>query len=70
MKKKIITVTLITVSIIGAFFIGKSQAKTEIIKPSIEYYIECESFETFYTMKNGNELHIIANDGNEYVFER
>lgn len=74
MKKKtiqtIIKATLITALVIGAFFIGKSQAKTEIITPSIENYIECESFETFYTTENGNELHIIANNGNEYVFTK
>lgn len=70
MKKKIITTILVTASIVGAFFIGKSQAKTEIITPSIEHYIECESFETFYTAENGNELHIIANDGNEYLFAK
>lgn len=70
MKNKIITATLIIASIMGAFFIGKSQSETETITPSIENYIECESFETFYTSENGNELHIIANDGNEYVFTK
>lgn len=65
-RKKLITVTLLTASILGAFFTGKSQAKTEIITPSVIDYIECDSFEEFFV--NGNELHIIANDGNEYVF--
>lgn len=70
MKKKIIITTLILASIMGAFFIGKSQGKTETVNPSIENYIQCESFETFWTSENGNELHIIANNGNEYVFEK
>lgn len=67
MKRKLITVALFIASIVGAFLIGKSQAKTETIEPSIENYIECETFETYYI--DGNELHIIANYGNEYVFK-
>ena len=66
MKRKLITATLFIASIVDAFLIGKSQAKTETVKPSIENYIECETFETYYI--DGNELHIIANYGNEYVF--
>ena len=66
MKRKLITATLFIASIVGAFLIGKSQAKT--IEPSIENYIECETFETYYI--DGNELHIIANHGNEYVFTK
>ena len=68
MKRKLITVTLFIASIVGAFLLGKSQAKTETIEPSIENYIECETFETYYI--DGNELHIIANYGNEYVFTK
>lgn len=64
MKRKLITVTIFIASIVGAFLIGKSQAKTE----TIENYIECETFETYYI--DGNELHIIANYGNEYVFTK
>lgn len=74
MKKKIITATLILASIMGAFFIGKSQATVEIreiIKnPSKESYIHVDSFEDFYTIeveKGITELHLYAN-GNEYVF--
>lgn len=64
--KTILSATLFIASIVGAFLIGKSQARTETIEPSIENYIECETFETYYI--DGNELHIIANYGNEYVF--
>lgn len=66
MKRKLITATLFIASIVGAFLIGKSQAKTETVEPSTENYIECKTFETYYI--DGNELHIIANYGNEYVF--
>lgn len=66
--KTILSVTLFIASIVGAFLIGKSQAKTETIESSIENYIECETFETYYI--EGNELHIIANYGNEYVFTK
>ena len=66
MKRKLITATLFIASIVGAFLIGKSQAKTETVEPSTENYIECKTFETYYI--GGNELHIIANYGNEYVF--
>ena len=69
MKRKLITATLFIASIVGAFLIGKSQAKTETIKPDIYSYIKCNSFETFEVV-NGNELHIIANDGNEYIFTK
>ena len=68
MKRKLIAATLFIASIVGAFLIGKSQAKTETIEPSIENYIECKTFETYYI--DGNELHIIANYGNEYVFTK
>ena len=66
MKRKLIIATLFVASIVGAFLIGKSQAKTETIEPS--EYIECKTFETYYI--DGNELHIIANYGNEYVFTK
>ena len=65
MKRKLITTILIIASLVGAFLIGKSQAKTGIVKPSIKNYIECKTFKSYYI--DGNELHIIAN-GNEYVF--
>lgn len=66
MKRKLIIAAIFIASVLGAFFIGKSQTKPEFITPSIIDYIECDSFEEFFI--NGNELHIIANDGNEYVF--
>lgn len=69
MKRKLITVTLFIASIVSAFILGTTQAKTETIKPDIYSYIECDSFETFEVV-NGNELHIIANDGNEYIFTK
>ena len=68
MKRKLITVTLFIALLVCAFLIGKSQAKTETVQPSIENYIECETFETYYI--DGDELHIIANHGNEYVFTK
>ena len=68
MKKKILTMTLFAVVAVGSFFLGTTQAKTETIKPDIYSYIECDSFETFDVY--GNELHIIANDGNEYIFTK
>lgn len=66
LKRKLIIASIFIVSVFVAFFIGKSQTKTEIVTPSITDYIECDSFEEFFV--NGNELHIIVNDGNEYVF--
>ena len=67
MKKKILTITLFTVVAIGSFMLGTTQSKKEVVKPNIYDYIECDSFETFEIV-NENELHIIANDGNEYIF--
>ena len=71
MKKKILTITLIADVAVGSFILGTTQAKTETetIKPDIYSYIECDSFETFEVV-NENELHIIANYGNEYVFSK
>lgn len=69
MKNKILTITLFTVVAIGSFMLGTTQAKKEIVKPDIYSYIECDSFETFEVV-NENELHIIANDGNEYIFSK
>ena len=69
MKKKILTITLFTVVAVGSFALGTTQTKTETIKPDIYSYIECDSFETFEVV-NENELHIIANDGNEYIFSK
>ena len=68
MKRKLITAIIFITLLVSAFLIGKSQAKTETVKPSSENYIECETFETYYI--DGNELHIIANHGNEYVFTK
>ena len=68
MKRKLITAIIFITLLVGAFLIGKSQAKTETVKPSSENYIECATFETYYI--DGNELHIIANHGNEYVFTK
>lgn len=68
MKRKLITAIIFITLLVGAFLIGKSQAKTETVKPSSENYIECETFETYYI--DGDELHIIANHGNEYVFTK
>ena len=67
MKRKITAIIFITL-LVCVFLIGKSQAKTETVKPSSENYIECVAFETYYI--DGNELHIIANHGNEYVFTK
>lgn len=64
MKKKILTTVLLTMAIIGAFTAGKTQTTTDM-----KDYIECDSVETFYIDIN-DELHIIANNGNEYVFAR
>ena len=69
MKNKILTITLFTIVAVGSFVLGTTQAKTETIKPDIYSYIECDSFETFEVV-NENELHIIANDGNEYIFSK
>lgn len=69
MKKKILTITLFSVVAVGSFILGTTQAKKEIVKPDIYNYIECDSFETFEVV-NENELHIIANDGNEYIFSK
>ena len=66
MKKKVFAWTLFIMSVSMSFFAGKSQTKT--VSPSIEDYIKCDSFETFYT--DGNEVQIIANSGNEYVFTK
>ena len=68
MKRKLITAIIFIALLVCAFLIGKSQAKTETVKPSSENYIECVTFETYYI--DGNELHIIANHGNEYVFTK
>ena len=68
MKRKLITAIIFITLLVCAFLIGKSQAKTETVKPSSENYIECVTFETYYI--DGNELHIIANHGNEYVFTK
>lgn len=66
-------VTSITATLIAAFIIGKSQAKTEtqIIEPSRKNYINIDTFEDFYTTETeeGTELHFYAN-GNEYIFEK
>lgn len=64
MKKKILTTVLFAISIIGAFTVGKTQTTTDM-----KDYIECDSVETFYIDIN-DELHIIANNGNEYIFTR
>lgn len=64
MKKKILTTVLLTMAIIGAFTVCKTQTTTDI-----KDYIECDSVETFYIDIN-DELHIIANNGNEYIFTR
>ena len=69
MKKKIVTITLFAIVAAGSFFLGTTQAKKEVVKPDIYSYIECDSFETFEVV-NENELHIIANDGNEYIFSK
>ena len=69
MKKKILIITLFVVAAVGSFILGTTQVKTETIKPDAYNYIECDSFETFEVM-NENELHIIANDGNEYIFSK
>ena len=69
MKKKILTITLFAIVAVGSFILGTTQAKTETIKPDTYSYIECDSFETFEVV-NKNELHIIANDGNEYIFTK
>lgn len=69
MKKKILTITLFAIIAVSSFILGTTQAKKEIVKPDIYSYIECNSFETFEVV-NENELHIIANDGNEYIFTK
>lgn len=69
MKKKILTITLFAIVAFGSFIFGTTQTKTEVVKPDIHSYIECNSFETFEVV-NENELHIIANDGNEYIFTK
>ena len=69
MKKKILIITLFTVVAIGSFMLGTKKYKKEVVKPNIYDYIECNSFETFEVV-NENELHIIANDGNEYIFSK
>ena len=68
MKKKILTITLFAIIAVSSFILGTTQAKKEIVKPNIYDYIECNSFETFDVYEN--ELHIIANDGNEYIFTK
>lgn len=65
MKKKILATVLFTVTIIGAFTVGKVQTN----QTSIKEYIECDSVETFFVDIN-DELHVIANDGNEYIFTK
>lgn len=67
MKKKILTITLLVIVAACSFILGTT--KTKLIVPDIQHYIECDSFETFNVV-NENELHIIANDGNEYVFSK
>ena len=69
MKKKILTIVLFILVSVGSFVLGTTQTKTETIKHDICNYIECDSFETFEVV-NENELHIIANDGNEYIFSK
>ena len=69
MKKKILTIVLFVAVAVISFIFGTTQTKTETIKPDICNYIECDSFETFEVV-NENELHIIANDGNEYIFSK
>ena len=69
MEKKILTITLFTVVAVGSFLFGTTQAKKEIVKPNIYDYIKCDSFKTFEVV-NENELHIIVNDGNEYIFSK
>lgn len=69
MKKKILTIAALAIVAVGFYTLGTTQAKTEAIKPDIYNYIECDSVETFEVV-NENELHIIANGGNEYVFSR
>lgn len=69
MKKKILTITLFVLVAVGSFIMGTTQAKTKFVKPDIYNYIKCDSFETFEVV-NENELHIIANDGNEYIFSK
>ena len=68
MKRKLVTAIIFIALLVCAFLIGKSQAKTETVQPSIENYIECETFETYYI--DGDELHIIANHRSEYVFTK
>ena len=69
-QMKIIKTLLVISACMVCYFIGTAQAKpvTETIKPDILNYIECDSVETFDVQ--GSELHIIANDGNEYVFTK
>lgn len=80
MKKKIITATVITASIVCAFLLGKSQAKTEIIEiiPNgyintnseefFENYIDMRTVIDFETSETGLQLY--TNDGNGYYWER
>lgn len=60
MKKKILTISLFIATIVSSYYLG---SKTE---PDVCNYIKCDSFENFEVYEN--ELHIITNDGNEYVF--
>lgn len=69
-QMKIIKTLLVISACIVCYSIGTARAKpvTETIKPDILNYIECDSVETFDVQ--GNELYIIANGGNEYVFTK
>ena len=75
MRKKLFTLTTIVTLSITSFFMGAATttttAKQTINTDSKEFinnYIDLNTFETYYT--DNNELHIIANNGNEYVFEK
>lgn len=80
MKRKLITSALFIASIMGAFLLGKSQAKTEVITTIPENYINTQTSEfinNYIDMREVSDfsatetgLQLYLEDGNGYYWER